>query len=93
MEAHPPLEHNELMPGSDNSLRPDGLREMLPRPDPPTTKVIGRSTEEVASHYRAAGFEVELIDLSTDWAVSLDLDSGRIRIYHREGRVESVHQG
>jgi hypothetical protein len=81
------------MPTSDNNLRPDGLREMLPLPDPPTTEVVGRSAEEVASHYRAAGFRAELIDLSTDWAIDLAFDSSRIRIYHREGCVESAHQG
>lgn len=81
------------MPTSGNSLRPDGQHEMSPRPDPPTAEVVGRPAEEVASHYRAAGFTVEMVDLSTDWAVDLSLDSSRIRIYHREGRVGSARQG
>lgn len=88
----PATDHVEMSDG-ELPARPDGRPASWPEPHPSTSDVVGRPTDEATKLYRADGFRVEVIDLDNERGVTLDLRSDRIRLWVRDGRVVSAHQG
>ncbi|QKV75512.1 hypothetical protein [Amycolatopsis sp. Hca4] len=66
-----------------------------PVPRQPTfdlAELVGRKTEDATERCERDGFQVQVIDGTTE-AVTLELRPNRIRLTTRRGVVEDCHQG